>query len=203
MQALLRETSPGIAGLLSAVAEKLARTSLAKHEYAEFERILEALEAAPRDDDHAHISTLVGRILNQEQWLYLVDEALASQPLNPVIPRLLKRSPDRLIDRLGLLLTAENGLNSLPAMVRLIHGDGANQFLGALEFRLFEARKQRVATAIHLARFSRSETVGSRAAQSPGELGMEPAGPRRDGTYEVDEPACRGSDGTSFSRDTF
>jgi hypothetical protein len=149
VQALLRETSPGIAGLLSAAAEKLARTSLAKHEYAEFERILEALEAAPRDDDHAHISTLVGRILNQEQWLYLVDEALASQPLNPVIPRLLKRSPDRLIDRLGLLLTAENGLNSLPAMVRLIHGTG-EPVLGALEFRLFEARKQRVATAIHL-----------------------------------------------------
>jgi hypothetical protein len=149
VQALLRETSPGIAGLLSAVVEKLARMSMAKHEYAEFERILETLEAAPRDDDHAHISTLVGRILSDEQWLYLVDEALSSQPLNPVIPRLLKRSPDRLIDRLGLLLTATNGLNSLPAMVRLIHGTG-EPVLGALEFRLYEARRQRVATAIHL-----------------------------------------------------
>src|ERR1700722_1971886 len=148
-QALLRETSPGIAGLLSAAVEKLARTSLLKHEYAEFEKILEPLEAAPKDDDHAHISTLVGRILSNEQWLYLVDEALSSQPLNPVIPRLLKRSPDRLIDRLGLLLTAANGLNSLPAMVRLIHGTG-EPVLGALEFRLYEARRQRVATAIHL-----------------------------------------------------
>src|SRR6202051_272719 len=63
VQALLRETSPGVAGLLPAVVEKLARMSMAKHEYAEFERILETLEAAPRDDDHAHISTLVGRIL--------------------------------------------------------------------------------------------------------------------------------------------
>lgn len=149
VQALLRETSPGIAGLLSAVVEKLARTAMSKHEYAEFERILEALEASPRDDDHAHISTLVGRILSDEQWLYLVDEALSSQPLNPVIPRLLKRSPDRLIDRLGLLLTAANGLNALPAMVRLIHGTG-EPVLGALEFRLYEARRQRVATAIHL-----------------------------------------------------
>ncbi len=149
VQALLRETSPGIAGLLSAVVEKLARTAMYKHDYAEFERILEALEAAPRDEEHAHISTLVGRILSDEQWLYLVDEALSSQPLNPVIPRLLKRSPDRLIDRLGLLLTAANGLNSLPAMVRLIHGTG-EPVLGALEFRLYEARKQRVATAIHL-----------------------------------------------------
>jgi hypothetical protein len=149
VQALLLENSPGIAGLLSAVVEKLARTSLVKREYAEFERILDALEAAPRDDEHAHISTLVGRILNDEQWLYLVDEALSNRPLNPVIPRLLKRCPDRLIDRLGLLLTAANGLNSLPAMVRLIHGTG-EPVLGALETRLYEARRQRTATAIHL-----------------------------------------------------
>ncbi len=149
VQALLLESSPGIAGLLSAVVEKLARASLLKREYAEFERILEALEAAPRDDEHAHISTLVGRILSDEQWLYLVDEALSSQPLNPVIPRLLKRCPDRLIDRLGLLLTASGGMNSLPAMVRLIHGTG-EPVLGALETRLYEARRQRIATAIHL-----------------------------------------------------
>jgi hypothetical protein len=149
VQALLVETSPGVAGLLSAVVEKLARTSLLKREYAEFERILEALEAAPRDEEHAHISTLVARILTDEQWLYLVDEALSSQPLNPVIPRLLKRCPDRLLDRLGLLLTAANGLNSLPGMVRLIHGTG-EPVLGALETRLYEARRQRVATSIHL-----------------------------------------------------
>jgi hypothetical protein len=149
VQALLVETSPGIAGLLSAVVERLARTSLLKREYAEFERILDALEAAPRDDDHAHITTLVGRILGDEQWFYLVDEALSSQPLNPVIPRLLKRTPDRLLDRLGLLLTAANGMNSLPSMVRLIHGTG-EAVLGALETRLYEARRQRVATAIHL-----------------------------------------------------
>lgn len=148
VEALLKETSPGIAGLLSAVVEKLARTSLARREYAEFERILEALEAAPRDDEHAHLATLVGRILDDEQWLYLVDEALAGQ-LNPVLPRLLRRCPDRLIDRLGLLLTAPNGLNALPAMVRLLHGTG-EPVLGALETRLYEARRQRAATAIHL-----------------------------------------------------
>src|SRR3984957_2690513 len=149
VQALLRETSPGIAGLLSAAVEKLARTSLQKHEYGEFERILEPLESAPKDDEHAHISTLVGRILSDAQWLYLADEALSGHPLNAVIPRLLKRCPDRLIDRLGLLLTAANGLDSLPAMVRLIHGTG-EPVLGALETRLYEARRQRVATALHL-----------------------------------------------------
>ena len=120
-----------------------------KQEYTEFERILEALESAPRDDEHAHISTLVGRILSDEQWLYLVDEALANRPLNPVIPRLLRRCPDRLIDRLGLLLTAPNGMNSFSAMVRLVHGTG-EPVLGALETRLYEPRRQRIATAIHL-----------------------------------------------------
>jgi len=149
VHALLLETSPGIAGLLSAVVENLARTALLKREYAEFERIVDPLEAAPRDDEHAHIATLVGRILGDEQWLYLVDEALSNEQLNPVLPRILKRCPDRLIDRLGLLLTAPNGLNSLPAMVRLIHGTG-EPVLGALETRLYEARRQRVATAIHL-----------------------------------------------------
>jgi hypothetical protein len=149
VQALLAETSPGIAGLLSALVEKLARTSLLKREYAEFERILEALEAAPRDDEHAHISTLVARLVGDEQWLYLVDEALSIQPLNPAVPRLLKRCPDRMLDRLGLMLTAADGLNALPAMVRLLHATG-EPVLGALETRLFEARRQRVATAIHL-----------------------------------------------------
>ncbi len=149
VQALLLENSPGIAGLLSAVAENYARASLLKREYAEFERILETLETAPRDDEHAHVSTLISRILSDEQWLYLVDEALSNQQLDPVISRLLKRCPDRLIDRLGLLLTAANGLNSLPAMVRLIHATG-EPVLGALETRLYEARRQRVATAIHL-----------------------------------------------------
>ncbi len=149
VRALLQETSPGIAGMLSAVVENLARVSLLQHEYTEFERILESLESAPRDDEHAHISTLVGRILSDEQWLYLVDEALGNHPLSPAIPRLLRRCPDRLIDRLGLLLTAPNGMNSLSAMVRLVHGTG-EPVLGALEFRLYEPRRQRIATAIHL-----------------------------------------------------
>jgi hypothetical protein len=149
VRALLLESSPGIAGLLSAVVENLARISLVKHEYAEFERIIETLETSPRDDEHAHITTLLGRILNDDQWLYLVDEALANRPLSPVIPRLLRRCPDRLIDRLGLLLTAPNGMNSLPAMVRLVHGTG-EPVLGALESRLYEPRRQRIATAIHL-----------------------------------------------------
>ena len=149
VQALLVETSPGVAGLLSVVVENLARVSLIKHEYSEFERIIETLELSPRDDEHAHISTLLGRILNDDQWLYLVEEAVANRPLHPVIPRLLRRCPDRLIDRLGLLLTAAHGIDSLPAMVRLVHATG-EPVLGALESRLYEPRRQRIATAIYL-----------------------------------------------------
>ncbi len=149
VQALLLEVSPGIAGLLSALVEHLARLALSKQEYAEFERILELLESFPRDAEHAHISMLLARILNDEHWLYLVDEALANKPLNPLLPRLLRRGPDRLIDRLGLLLTAPQGVNALPAMVRLVQSSG-EPVLGALEARLYEPRRQRLSSAIHL-----------------------------------------------------
>jgi hypothetical protein len=149
VRSLMQETSPGIAGLLTAAVENLARVSLVKHEYGEFERILETLESAPRNDDHAHISTLVGRIRNDDQWLHMVDNALTADPLGPVVPRLLRRSPDRLIDRLGLLLTAREGIDALPAMMRLVHGCG-EPVLGALESRLSDPRRQRIATAIYL-----------------------------------------------------
>jgi hypothetical protein len=149
VQALMKETSPGIAGLLSAVVENLARVSLIKNEYSEFERMLETLESAPRDDEHAHISTLVGRISNDEQWLYMVDKALKGAQLNPVAARLLRRCPDRVIDRLGLLLTGPDGFEALPGMVRLVHGTG-EPVLGTLETRLSDPRRQRIATAIYL-----------------------------------------------------
>ena len=157
-------------------------------EYNEFERILEALESAPRDDEHAHISTLVGRILTDEQWFYLVDEALANRPLNPVIPRLLRRCPDRLIDRLGLLLTAPNGMNSFSAMVRLIHATG-EPVLGALETRLYEPRRQRIATSIHLLSSADPKRLAAALPQGAGQLGVEFAGSGGDGTDAVDESA--------------
>jgi hypothetical protein len=149
VRALLLENSPGIGGLLSAAVENLARVSLEQKDFAEFERILEALEAAPRDITQAHIAMLIAHILNDEHWLTLVDESLSNRPLDPVIPRLLRRRPDRLIDRLGLLLTSPDGMNLFPAMVRLVHATGES-VLGALEFRLLEPRRQRVVTAIQL-----------------------------------------------------
>ena len=199
VQALLAETSPGIAGLLSAVVEKLARTSLLKRDYAEFERILETLEAAPRDDEHAHISTLVARILSDEQWLYLVDEALSSQPLSPVIPRLLKKCPDRLIDRLGLLLTGRQWTEFPPRDGAL---DSWNGRAGARRAGNAIVRSAAAARGdLHSsAGFRGPETPGGRVAQGAGELGMEFAGPCRYGTDEVDESARGGGNGACLSR---
>src|SRR5258708_29140117 len=65
------------------------------------------------------------------------------------MPRALRPCPDRLVDRLGLLLTASSGIDSLPAMVRLVHAVG-EPVIGLLESRLYEPRRQRIATAIYL-----------------------------------------------------
>ena len=158
LRALTWETSPGIAGLLAAVTENLARLAIAKADYAEFERILEGLEGVPRDPDHAHLAALAERIVADERWLLLVDAALfhsprarqgSDRPLDPVLPRLLRRDPERLLDRLALLLTAPSGLDALPAMARLLRAVG-EPAIGALEARLFEPRRQRATAAVKL-----------------------------------------------------
>lgn len=158
LRALAGERSPGIAALLSAVTENLARLALSNADYAQFERIVEALEGAPRDAEHAHLFTLAGRIVVDERWVELVDAALfhwprpgqgADRRLDPFLTRLLRRDPERLLDRLALLLTAPNGLDTLPAMARLLRVIG-EPALGALEARLYEPRRQRAAAAVKL-----------------------------------------------------
>jgi len=89
------------------------------------------------------------RIVDCEEWLLLVDLALANRPLDSALPRLLRRDPERLLDRLRLLLTSSAGSNAFPAMVRLVRAAG-EPVLGALETHLLEPRHQRVATAIKL-----------------------------------------------------
>lgn len=147
--ALGREASPSIAGLLVAATENLARIGLEGRGYAEIEGILEDLDKAPRETDHGHIEALARRIVAQEQWLNMVDESLAKRPLDPALPRLLCREPQRLVDRLGLLLTAPGGGNALPAMARLVQAAG-EAVIGTLDAQLREPRRQRVATAIKL-----------------------------------------------------
>jgi len=143
--ALARETSPGIAGLLTATVENLARLGLAGNHFAEVERILNELDKAPQDAEH--IATLARRIVAQESWLALVDVALDHRPLDPVLPRLLRRDPERLVDRLSLLLTSPEGITALAPMARLVRAAG-EPVLGTLESHLTEPRRQRTATAI-------------------------------------------------------
>jgi hypothetical protein len=65
------------------------------------------------------------------------------------LPRLLQRDPERLLDRMTLLLTEPRGAEFLPAMARLLRAIGV-PVLNLLEARLYEARKQRVSGAIRL-----------------------------------------------------
>ncbi len=168
VRALTRESSPGIAGLLAAVIENLVRLALAKGDYAEFERILEGLERAPRDPEHAHLAELAKRIVGDEHWLGLVDAALfhwprgggPRRPLDPVLPRLLRRDPERLLDRLAVILPAPSGLDALPAMARILRAIG-EPAIGALEVRLFEPRRQRTAAAIKLLAATQPERLAA------------------------------------------
>jgi len=78
-----------------------------------------------------------------------VDAALANRALDPILPRLLQRDPERLLDRMTLLLTEPRGAEMVPAMARLLRTIGV-PVLNLLETRLYEARRQRVTAAIKL-----------------------------------------------------
>ena len=147
--ALHREVSPGIANLLEQLTQTLATLALARGECAEVEAILTEMDQAPPESDEERLAALARRIVGCEEWLLLVDLALANRALDSALPRLLRRDPERLLDRLRLLLTSSAGVNALPAMARLVRATG-EPVLGALETHLLEPRRQRVATAIKL-----------------------------------------------------
>jgi hypothetical protein len=147
--ALHCEISPGIANLLEQLTQTLATLALARGECAEVEAILTEIDQAPAESDEERLAALTRRIVGSEEWLLLVDLALANRPLDPALPRLLRRDPERLLDRLRLLLTSSAGSGTLPAMARLVRAAG-EPVLGALETHLLEPRRQRVATAIKL-----------------------------------------------------
>ncbi len=149
LKALEKETTPQTAALLAAFLENLGRVAVTRGDYAGFELILDVLEKAPHDVAHDHISALAHRLVAQDRWLLLVDAALANRALDPVLPRLLQRDPDRLLDRLSLLLTEPRGAEFLPAMARLVRTIGV-PVLTLLETRLYEARRQRVSAAIKI-----------------------------------------------------
>jgi PilZ domain len=149
LKALENERNPQAAASLAAFLDSLSRIALTRADYAGFETILLALELAPADREHSHLATLAKRLVAQERWLLPMDAALANRALDPALPRLLVRDPDRLLDRLTTLLAEPRGLEMLPAMTRLIRTIGV-PVLGVLETRLYEARPQRVTAAIRL-----------------------------------------------------
>lgn len=149
VRALVNEDSPGIAGILVALVENLASLAIARADFAGFERIVAALDSSPRDAEHLHLSTLGEKLMGDANWTQLVCAALSANPMDASLPRLLRRDPERLLESFGTLLAAPDGLNALPAMVRLATAAGETVF-GALELHLCDPRRQRAATAIKL-----------------------------------------------------
>src|SRR5712664_337657 len=149
MKALDSEKAPETAALLAAFLESLGRIAVSRADYSGFETILTGLERVPQDKEHDHMTALANRLVAQDRWLLLVDAALANRALDPVLPRLLQRDPERLLDRLTLLLTEPRGAEMVPAMARLLRTIGV-PVLNLLETRLYEARRQRVTAAIKL-----------------------------------------------------
>lgn len=149
LSALAKEKGPETSALLAAFLESLGRISIARGDFASFENILLGLERVPRDAEHEHLTALAHRLVANDRWMLIVDAALANRALDPALPRLLQRDPERLLDRLTLLLTDPRGPETIPAMSRLLRAIGV-PVLTVLETRLFEARRQRVSAAIKL-----------------------------------------------------
>ncbi len=158
VRALISEVSPGIAGGLAALVENLARLSIVRNDFGEFERILAALEDAPRDAEHSHLNALAERLMIETNWQLLLDKALLNIPAkqsrsqdttDSALARLLARNPERLLSALGTTLNAHLGLDDLPAMARLVIAAG-EPVLGALQSHLIDPRRHRAATAIKL-----------------------------------------------------
>lgn len=149
LSALEKETIPETAALLAAFLETLGRVAVTRGDFTGLESILVGLERTPRDPQFAHLHALAQRLIAQDRWVLLIDAALANRALDPALPRLLQRDPERLLDRLTLLLTEPRAFEYLPAMARLLRAVGVPA-LNLLESRLFEARRQRVSAAIKL-----------------------------------------------------
>ncbi|HUK31608.1 MAG TPA: hypothetical protein VLV89_10880, partial [Candidatus Acidoferrum sp.] len=158
VRSLVAEESPAIAGILVALVEKLASQAVHRRDFAEFERILAAIEAAPRNMKRSHLSELAARLADDSSWSAMVNASLAAGPLDPALARLLRRAPERLVEDLGARLAAPEGLNELPAMARLATAAG-EAVLGVLESHLADPRRQRAGTAIKLLAATESQRL--------------------------------------------
>ena len=128
--------------------EVLGRIAVTRGDYAGLEGILCGLEKPPRESQFDHMHALAHRLIAQDRFLLLVDAALANRALDPALPRLLVRDPERLLDRLTLLIADPHNTELLPAMARLLKTIGV-PVLNLLETRLYVDVRQRDSTAIN------------------------------------------------------
>jgi len=149
LSVLVKEQVPETSAMLAGFLETLGRIAVTRGDFAGFENILIGIEQFPRDAEHEHMRALGHRLIANDRWMLLVDASLANRALDPALPRLLQRDPERLLDRLTLLLTDPHGVDMLPAMARILRAIGVPA-LTLLETRLFEARRQRASAAIKL-----------------------------------------------------
>jgi hypothetical protein len=145
--ALQLERNPQTSASLATLLEALCGIVVARGDYAGFETILGVLEQASRE--HTNLAALAKRLLSQDRWVVLVDASLASRTLDPALPRLLARDPERLLDRLASMLAEEISPEEFAGITRLLKTIGIVA-LSALEARLEESRPHRVSAAIKL-----------------------------------------------------
>jgi hypothetical protein len=178
LRALVAETAPDVSAVLASVTSGFVRLALKKTDLAEFERILLAVEAAPRvplvpsasegiaaeghnagsDAEQLHLGFLTQSILQESNFRRLMEVALDNRPLDEVLPRILARDPTRVIEHLTGLLAVPGGVEMLPAMARLMRAIG-EPAIGALVTQVFDPRGPRATAAVKLLAATRPERL--------------------------------------------
>jgi hypothetical protein len=145
IRALAMEPLPDVGAVLAGILERLARLAIKKNDFAEVERLLEALETLP-----PATRTLAERvhqnILHEAHWQVMMAAALDNRPLDPALPKLLGRDPTRVLEDFTRRLGSPRGVESLPAMARLLRAIG-EPVIEALVKQLFDARTPQAAHA--------------------------------------------------------
>jgi len=153
LRALLEETAPDVVALLAAVTNDFVRLALKKTDFAEFERILNAVEANPRTNgagaERPNLSMVAQGMLQEAHWRRMLETALDNRPLHGALPRILGRDPTRVLEHLSGLLGVPGGVEMLPAMARLLRAIG-EPAIGALVTQVFDPRSQRATAAVKL-----------------------------------------------------
>jgi len=156
--ALVEERTPEVAGVLSAIAVRLAETVFARQQYGDLDEILDTLtNGSPRAAQQGHLTLLAQRLLQGPRWDALVNAALKPRHLDANLVQILARDPERLLDTLGARLS-QGDLRELAAMARLVRAAG-EPAVGALVTRLFDPRNQRASTAVKLLAATHAERL--------------------------------------------